>query len=104
MDMQSAPGVQKAREEYQGIEMDRAVGFGLSEVLAGGLNPGQQQVGGYHLTLSPNPDGTVHFKIDNDLSLWSFFYHIPGMPLNKEEGYFRNIHQTIEWDEKTPKK
>ncbi|MBU1398347.1 MAG: hypothetical protein KKH85_05585 [Proteobacteria bacterium] len=103
LDMQNAKTVQLAREEYQGKEMVRYEN-GIDALFSSGFNPGQQQVGGYRLTLTPNPDGTVHFRIDNDLSLWSFFYHLPFMPLNIDEGLFRNIHQTIEWDEKIPKK
>ncbi len=79
------------------------------------FNGTQFQVGGYVYSYQDNNDGTVTYTIHNQLSVYSFFYHIPFLPHKKRGDWninvpfygtvpiplFGNINQTFQWTEST---
>ncbi|MEK6325302.1 MAG: FG-GAP-like repeat-containing protein [Acidobacteriota bacterium] len=71
--------------------------------LRAGLNMSRQFVGSFKLTIKGYPDGSALFTAENDTSLKSFLYHIPGVqPVKPGEGPGATMKQTYWWSETNP--
>ena len=109
-EMMHSEGADKMRQEYAagGCKNGRgSYGSGQAywESVRHPLNGTQFQVGGYVYQYRNNGDGTVTYTIYNQLSIYSFFYHIPGLPHKPRGGDFPfmgNINQTFQWTESNP--
>lgn len=84
-DMQSAAGVNAAREQFYQNNADNSANghalrplgpalqrFGPTAFLRAGTNPTQHFAGSYTVGITPNNDGTVTFEIENVTSMTSF--------------------------------
>jgi hypothetical protein len=63
------------------------------------------QVGGFIWSATNVGKCNVKYRIDNQASLYSFFFHIPGVPHKPRGGSFGyggNIDQVFEWIEPSP--
>ncbi len=111
-EMIQTAGVRRMREEYKtsGYQTSqRASSFGTWDAFwqtaQNPLNATQAQVGGYMYTYTNNGNGMVTYKIMNQMSMYSFFYHIPGVPHKPRGGPFPfmgNLNQEFEWTEENP--
>jgi hypothetical protein len=114
--MQQAPGIQGARDYFFYKNRDRIascqdllsvtdfrVSFGLKGLIDAGGNATRQFVGSFYVDIVPDdyPVGSATFTVYNVTSLYSFLYHLPGVP---EYGrnvapYGGNAYQTFSWQE-----
>lgn len=106
-EMMNSEGADQMRREYAAGGCKSGKGWygsgqAYSESVRNPLNGTQFQVGGYTYQYSGNSNGTVTYTIRNQLSIYSFFYHIPGLPHKPRGGNFPfmgNINQTFQWTE-----
>ena len=72
--------------------------FGISGLLAAGVNPTQQYVGDYRLDLYPQADGTILIVASNTTSLTSLLYGIYPNAWNNPSGVpMGNYSQIYYW-------
>jgi RHS repeat-associated protein len=90
-EMKHAVGVLDAKRRYianhcQTTAINGIFGFHEFVAATYSLSATQHQVGGYSGTITPTHNGFALFRIDNKLSLWSFFYHRSWVPKNHPRG------------------
>lgn len=111
LEMMDATGVNEARREYgrnrcHQTSIDGTFGkyqFLLASVF---MNTTAHQVGGYVGTITPIQHGFALFRVDNTLTMYSFFYHQSWAPRKGEHTrgdgipYMSDIGQHFWWVEK----
>jgi hypothetical protein len=106
-EMMNSEGADQMRQEYVagGCKSGKGSygsGAAASESAQDPSNGTQVQVGGYTYQYSANENGTVTYTIRNQLSIYSFFYHVQGLPHKPRGGNFPfmgNVNQTFQWTE-----
>jgi len=110
-ELAKAKGAQKLRDAYlrNNCDSTKKVPYETFDSILDSFtdlsNGTQFQVGGYLGRAIKNGNGTVTYRITNQLSIYSFFYHIPGLPHKQRGGDFPfmgNLDQVFEWIEKEP--
>jgi RHS repeat-associated protein len=115
--MENAPGVRQSIAKYTALNQgngnpasyepltNNAVGFGLNGYLESGLNPAEQFIGGYNVTITPNGASNINITITNVTSLGSLLadnwqYSYPQSPKHITPG--GNQTQTYTWTQPYP--
>ncbi len=108
-ELRRSGGADAMRQQYRkgGCRSGRG-GYGsLDAYLESVSNPSngtQVQVGGFRGTFTNSGNGTVTYTINNQLSMYSFFYHLPGVPHAPRGGnipLMGNPDQQFTWTEQS---
>ncbi len=76
-----------------------AAGFGLKGLWQAGFNSTQQFVGNYTVNITPNPDGSATFTLNNTTSMTSFLYGAAPSWDRSTFGPGGNMSQAYTWTE-----